>query len=322
MFDQLNLQNPRRAHVRTWVGKLGTNAAGWDAFVIPRNASMLYLLCLGGGSSGGGGQSTSGGTAGGGGGGGASGAMARLLIPAMFLPKTLYLSPGVGGLGVAAATVGNAGVRSFIAAKPFSGATVQQDLVLVSGAAAATGGAVGALSAAGGVAETIATNVLQQYSGLGIWTAIAGQAGTASGATGAAGVASTWGANGVPVGGGTGGGSTSTTTTQFAGGAITGSGLVPSIAGGVAPAGNGNPGFNAGSFLSGWNADQAGLVAQIFAFTGGTGGGAQSSGTAGQGGQGSLGSGGGGGGGSGGTTGGTGGRSGAGGPGLIVIAWW
>src|SRR5277367_4843467 len=246
MFDGVNLFNPRRGKYIWLVGSLATNAGAWTPFVIPRNATWMYLLTVGGASSGGGGQTSATGVLGGGGGGGASGAMSRLIIPAFFLPKTLYLSPGTGGLGVAAATIGNAGVRSFIADQPFSGATTAQDLVLVSGAAAATAGATGGASAAGGTGETIATNVLQPYTSLGLWTAIAGQNGSASGASATAGGAVAWGGSGIFCSGGTGGGTTNTTTTNAAGGAITGAGLVPTIPGGTAPGGAGRSGFNQG----------------------------------------------------------------------------
>ena len=63
------------------------------------------------------------GVLGGGGGGGGSGACGRLIIPAMFLPKTLYVFPGAAAAGVAAATIGNAGVVSFVASRPVAGST-------------------------------------------------------------------------------------------------------------------------------------------------------------------------------------------------------
>jgi hypothetical protein len=323
MFDQINAFNPRRGKIQFYVGSLATNAGGWLTWVIPRNASWVYMLCVGGGSGGGGGQNQSGGIAGGGGGGGGSGALAKLLIPASFLPKTLYLSPGIGGAQVGAGATGSAGVRSFIADKPFASATTTQDLVLVSGAAAATGGQAGALTGSGGNGETIATTALQPYASLGLWTAIAGQAGGTSGSSGAAGTAVVWGGAGIPFSGGGGGGSTNTTTGTFAGGGITGAGLVPTLAGGVAGGATpGNPGLNL-TLPTGSIAAGALLVGQVFATTGGSGAGSNATGgTIAAGGKGGIGSGGGGGGGAGGTTGGTGGPGGAGGPGLIVIAWW
>jgi hypothetical protein len=107
----------------------------------------------------------------------------------------------------------------------------------------------------------------------------------------------TWAATGVFNCGGAGG--AGTTSADFAGGAITGSGPVPTIAGGLAGSNRGNDGFS--KFLPP-------------AFTGGSGGGSSNTGVGGAGANGRFGSGGGGGGG--GTTGGTGGL---GGPGLVII---
>ena len=72
---------------------------------------------------------------GGGGGGGGSGWMSRLLIPAFFLPKILYLAPGAGGIGVAAATIGNTSARSRVTDKPVP--NILADIVLISGTNAA-----------------------------------------------------------------------------------------------------------------------------------------------------------------------------------------
>ncbi len=326
MFDSapLGAFGPhRRNRFRFFPGSLATGAAGWQTWTIPRNATFVYLLCVGGGASGAGGQSSGASTLGGGGGGGGSGAKARLLIPASFLPKTLYLSPGAGGAGVAAATAGNPGVLSYVSDQP--GATAVQDLILVSGTLPATGPVlpVGASSAAG-AAETIATNTGQVYSGLGIWTAIAGQAGTAAGASAGAGVNGAWGAVGIFCSGGTGGGTTNTTTGQGSGGLIgeVAGGLVSgNLPGGVAGGGRGNNGQTFETLIGGTLGSIVD-AGQLFATLGGTGGGAKASGTAGDGGSGGYGSGGGGGGGGGGTSGGTGGRGGAGGPGFILVSWW
>lgn len=279
-------------------------ATSWKQWRKPKNATMCMFICLGGGAGGGGGFSAASASARGGGGGGGSGALARLIIPAFFLPRTLYFLVGQGGKGGAASTIGTAGGRSIIADTPNT-LGVSANTILVSGAAAAAGGTAGtsAGSRAGGAAETIATNLLSIYSGMGAWTGIAGMAGTASGALGAAGVALTFGAVGIPITGGTGGGSVTTTNTDVAGGAITGAGLVPTIAGGVAAAGAGNAGLD---------------LEWPWIGTGGTGGGtAGAAGTAGAGGSGSCGGGGGGGG-----SGVTGGRGGDGGSGMIMIVTW
>jgi hypothetical protein len=322
-FSAQNGFNPRAVGSLFLPGQLAASTLGWQPFNVPRNASMLYAICVGGGGSGGGGQTSGTGVVGGGGGGVGSGGMGRLLIPTIFLPRTLYLLPGAGGLGVAAATLGNAGARSIISVQPSTSLQTSCQ-ILVSGTAAATGGAAGAASATAGAAETLATNSLTAFSGLGIWTAIAGQIGSASGASGGAGVAVSGGAAGIPVSGGAGGGTTNTTTGDGIGGAVTGQALalVPTVAGGAAAGGRGQDGFNRGQMTFSANL-MANLSREIMAFTGGSGGGAaHGGGVGGQGGAGAFGSGGGGGGGGGGTGGGTGGRGGEGGPGFIYLAWW
>ena len=90
----------------------------WANWVKPRGVSMVYITCIGSGSGGGGGMTGATATVRGGGGGGASGAIARLIIPARFLPDTLYLQVGVGGAGGAAAGAGGAGNRSFVSVAP------------------------------------------------------------------------------------------------------------------------------------------------------------------------------------------------------------
>lgn len=56
MFDQANLFSAKRSKFIWLVGQLGTNAGAWQTFTIPRNASWVYMFCLGSGSGGGGGQ--------------------------------------------------------------------------------------------------------------------------------------------------------------------------------------------------------------------------------------------------------------------------
>ena len=322
MFDSgpLGAANPRRTQFKFFPGtQASSGVGGWQSWTIPRNATWVYLLCVGSGGSGAGGQTSGAGVLGGGGGGGGSGAMARLLIPAMFLPKTLYLFPGAGGAGVAAANAGSVGVISWVSDKPSNAAV--GDIVLRSGSAAATAAANPAgASSAGGTGEVIAANTNQVFSCLGLWTAMGGQTGTNGGASAGAGVNVTWGAVGIFNSSGAGGGTTNTTTGAGAGGNITGAGLVASIVGGAAATAGPN-GTNYG-FFPGGSLGPSATAGQIFASTGGTGGGAGASTTGGAGGNGGYASGGGGGGGGGGTSGGTGGRGGAGGPGFIVVSWW
>lgn len=300
----------------------GTGALDPQAYRRPRNAKMLFIWCIGAGGGGGGGFTAAAGSARGGGGGGGSGAVSRLVIPAFFLPDVIWCHCGVGGAGSTGSGVaGSNGSRSYVTVAPgqTSGAAY---LITLSGAADAQGGGAGTGAAAGalGAAGTITTATAAVFHGMGLWTAVAGQAGVAGGAqTGAAGASVTWGAGGLAFSGGAGGGGVGTNNTDQTGGAITGAGMIPTLAAGVAAAGAGNPGVLYGPMgqvitnALAWSGSP-----WPFASLGGSGGGtAGASGTGGKGGAASYGSGGGGGGG--GVTGGGGGR---GGDGLIVIAAW
>ena len=278
----------------------GGTWATWNA--LP-DETMAYFLVIGGGGSGGGGMTGATATERGGGGGGGSGAIARSLIPLMSLPSTLYIQAGRGGSEVAAATVGNAGERSFVSVAPN---TTAANIVMVSGAAAAGAGAAGSTggSAAAGATETISTSTLCVWSNFGLQTFLAGKIGAIGGVVGGgAGAANTL-FTASPMDGGAGGGTTPAANTDFAGGAQTGAGILPKIAGGATAGGNGSGGYS-------WPLG-------IMHGYGGAGGGTNGAGTAGNGGNGGF-PGGGGGGGGGGITGGRGGR---GGDGVVVIISW
>lgn len=302
---------PKLVREKAFLGNTTATATGWVTFDLPKNAGMAMIVCVGGGGGGGGGKTGATATNKTGGGGGGSGALGRLIIPVRFLPKTLYLLPGLGGASVGAGIAGNAATSSAVSDQ----ATLFADTILQSGNVAAKGGGAGGTTVAGalGAAETIAT--FAALASNGVTTFIAGQAGTASGAdTPTNGGSVTWGGSGVFCSGGCGGGSAGTANGVSNGGGIVGGGLVQSFSGGTGlaagPGGAGVSGSNLGSLL--------GYSTQAFAAWGGTGGGSSSTaGVGGAGGYGGYGSGGGGGGA--GVTGGGGGRGGA---GYIYIAWW
>lgn len=257
------------------------------AYEIPDEASALLIVAVGGAGGGGAGFSAAAAAARGGGGGGGSGAVTRAVVPVISLPRVLYVSPGFGGNPAAA------GGASFVGAQNTSVAT--SNVIFANGGGAGgtgTGAAVGAAGSAGAVATIL--NVI--YSWLSPHEYTVGIAGATGGAiAGGAGTAAPWGNLGICGGAGGGG----TTSADFAGGNITGSGLIPTISGGAAGSNDGRGGYwDPVSFIS----------------TGGSGGGSSNAGVGGNGGSGGPGSGGGGGGG--GTTGGTGGR---GGNGYIII---
>ena len=270
-----------------------------EAFVIPKNATMLHIWAIGAGGNGGAGFSRAAGNPGGGGGGGASGAIVTMLIPTKVLPDVLYVQVGKGG-GV------NTDGWSRVMLRMSSSINIVIDSLLV--ALAGNNGNNGTASgtAGGGSVQTYSLpNNL--YAGLGITTTPGGQAGssggTASGINGQ--VLTVFNTTGLPFTGGTGG--AGCTSADFSGGSIIPNSnaqqqLGITLAGGVAGGGNGLNGLQFEEPLVGY---------------GGTGGGSNNTGVAGNGGNGAIGCGGGGGG-----AGVTGGTGGLGGNGRVVITWF
>lgn len=278
----------------------------FESWKKPRGCSMIYAMAIGAGSGGGAGFTGATATVRGGGGGGSSGGMSKLLVPAIFIPDTLHVYPGLKGLGgTTSGAAGTAGELSKIFMIPSKTAGTN-DQLLASGAVAGAGGTGGSTggSAAGGTAPTIAISSTAVISLCGISSFAAGVPGSAGGVVGGGnGITNTTMSSG-PFGGGAGGGTTPAANTNFNGGfsstSATYAGRTVTGVAGDAPGG-------------------AQLVSdEYFPFTfGGAGGGANGSGTGGRGGDGGPGSGGGGGGG--GITFGPGGN---GGDGLVIIIAW
>jgi hypothetical protein len=176
---------------------------GWKGWTRPKGATFVFLHVMGSGSGGGGGGV--GGT-GGVAAGGASGGVARVIIPAFLLPKTLYLFVPPGGLGGAPGVDGSNGGRAAVCIRP-NRMGVSADTVINSGAyasasqagtvAAGTNGAAGA--GVGAIAEIVFQRIQGPFSSFGVWTAIKGDAGAAGGAV------SNWGPGGKLTSSGTGG---------------------------------------------------------------------------------------------------------------------
>lgn len=270
----------------------------WQAFHRKKGVKFYTFICIGGGGAGGNGFSGSAGTARGGGGGGGTGAISRLRIAAHFLPDTIYMNPGKGGIvgGTATGEVSTIALTDRISAINQPG-----NILLRSGATVAGAGGNGTAAAAGalGGASTIETTSGSVFSAWGEFIGIAGQAGVAGGLhTGQNGNFVS--AFGLPITPGAGGGGV--TTTNFAGGNIITANafLFPTRTGGTG---------------GGANAGDSGLILQYpLRMIGGAGGGTNNSGTGGRGGNGAFGCGGGGGG-----AGVTGGVGGNGGDGLIIV---
>lgn len=291
-----------RSIIRVFEFNENSTTATWQPYIIPRNHSMLFILGIGGGGGGGAGFSAASTNPRGGGGGGSTGTTTRAVYPRLILPDVVFVKVGNGG-NVAGSITPAASYVSVI-----SGSIAAAALLL--SAPGGNNGGNGTAGAAGGGAGTTSavTGTGAVFFGDGLFTAIQGQAGVGGGVqTGANGNSITYGANGVPLSGGAGGAGVNTVGTSFAGGDITGAGLVPTVSGGAAGSNNGGDGI--GTTLDG--------IIKPWLFTGGAGGGSNDGGVGGNGGNGGIGCGGGGGGG--GTTGGSGGN---GGSGLILIASW
>lgn len=275
----------------------------WGTLQRPCGVSMAHIICIGGGGGGGGGFTGVSLGAGGGGSGGSSG-VTRVTLPAVFLPKVLYIQVGAGGSGGGPTVTGGSGILSYVAIAPD---TTAINVIAVSGAAGAVGGAPGDANSggAGGAAGTIAVIGSMPLAGPGHFALIAGQVGVIGGDdSGASGTAIAFPTTSVVTQAGSGGAGAQ--TANFAGGAFTAiADLYFSEARPATPA--------TGSF-NGSGGPQ--LWKPFFSFGGG-GGSSSFTAAGGHGGHGAYGGGGGGGGG-GETLGGTGGN---GGSGLVMIVW-
>lgn len=247
----------------------------------PRGVSMIRFLLIGAGGGGANGFTNRTG--------GGSGAVTSWLVPAMFVPDRLIVSPGQGGAGGAASSTtsnnGATGVLTDVGPAPNISILQAQP----GGGGTASGGAGGGATAA---------SALNNY---GIYTSIAGQAGTVADT---AVIASTT----TFLSGGSGGSS----TTLGAGGNVTPNYGYPTLPGGTASLAENTPGRN-GYFIT-----QPIMVG--CGGSGGGGGGGAAGPNGGRGGNGGIGCGGGGGGLQ--NTGGNAGAGGNGGNGAVYIWAW
>jgi hypothetical protein len=188
----------------------------WGSWVVPKS-SMLHILLVGPG--GGAPAQTGFGT-----GGAGSGSVSSLWIPTSLLPSILYMSLPAGGLGQAAGGgAGAAGATAYISDSPSS--TAQSVVVAANGGNSSSSAGGGTPWPGGTGGSTVALSAMR-YSSFGVLVQQAGQAGSAgSGNLGSAATDLVFGATGLSISGGTGAAVSST------GGALTGGGLVPSIAG-------------------------------------------------------------------------------------------
>jgi hypothetical protein len=289
----------------------------------PRGISMVMFTTIGGGAGGGGGRGGATSSTRTGGGGGGSGSIGTFLYPACFLPDVWYVHTGKGGLGGTAGSSANGGNGadadlSYVAIKPGTLTTDQQEIFAISGlttggggvggnTSSGTAGTIGTVSV--GTLDAIVTTVLAASFGFSQWTV--GSAGSIGNDT--AGV--NLGAGSKLLLGGTGGGGVGAGNVQAVGGSITASGSLPLLPGGVIGGGAGQQGY---CFRSPRQTGTIPNMLAAFRVSGGTGGGGNSAGTGGAGGKGAIGCGGGGG--AGGLN--LGGIGGDGGDGLVLVNCW
>jgi hypothetical protein len=163
-------------------------SGSFQAWNVPEYATFLHFTVIGGGGGGGAGYYRSFTTSGSGGGGGAPGGMVAVSIPAILLPKTLYLQVGYGGLGGAAATtdpqIGNSGSNgtiSYVCLYP----EINAGSVLIQSSNTAPGGGAGGginTTSATGTAITIADTTNMKWLGI-----VGNTVAQTAGGTGAAG---------------------------------------------------------------------------------------------------------------------------------------
>jgi hypothetical protein len=277
-----------------------TATNSWQTWTKPRGCTVINILAIGTGGPGA--RATAGNNSGAGGGG--SGSVGRLIIPAQFLPDTLFIRVGVGGAGATAngLTGSNSSATNVMLQPNMNNASS-----LIQSGIGGSGGAAGGAGSASG-ATSFGNQAL-----FGITTAIAGIVGGTGGSAGNPGGSVTFAsAAGLPPltpGAGGGGGNAADT----AGGSqiVTNSYPFATLAGVSAGAGLYGHGYN--KRIDPANPQDLMLIA----FTGGCGGGASNGGTGGRGGDGAYGCGGGGGG-----NGSTSGNGGNAGDGLVIISAW
>lgn len=165
----------------------------WKIWNKPKSCKFVHILAVGGGGGGSGGQCFSGaGAYLGSGGGGGGGGSCSIFLPAVFIPDTLYIQCGQGGLGgsgdyyngsstTTSATSGTTGGNTYVCSYPNT--NVGNILALgTSGAGATTAGAYtdtnSSAVAKGGAGGLGASSTLYPFRALGIPAVKAGSNGS------------------------------------------------------------------------------------------------------------------------------------------------
>ena len=208
MLDFNNILATPGADIQYFQGPATTTLVQWQVWKKPRGARWIHLLGVGGGGGGGAGINTT--TTSGAGAGGSSGGQTTVMIPAMFVPDTLYVQAGRGGAGATTSGgLGTAGIITYVCIAPYTTIAPAGTLLLATGG---TAGTTAATSTTGGTAPgavAVATIAGMCLAGRGFFTLLAGQVGIAGAAPTLAGNNLTPPTTGLMVTGGPGGGGAS-----------------------------------------------------------------------------------------------------------------
>lgn len=258
MLDFNHVLSTPRYDVQQFYGATGTTLLQWQTWKKPRGINWVYMIGVGGAGGGATGRTSA--TTSGGGGGGGTGGQTMVMMPAQFVPDTLYIQAGFGGAGAtAAATAGTAGVATYVCIEPST--TLNPNMTLLLAQFGGGGGAGGAAGGTGGLAGSSATIAGMPLAGRGVYNFLIGQAGTAGGTvTPVAGTGLTPPTSGLMVTGGAGGGGASATAGAVGGSIVTLAGMLGtdffalpisggSAASGATPAGAGRPGVVSKNYL-------------------------------------------------------------------------
>ena len=204
-----------------FIATTGSAIGQYQTWRKPRGVNWVYMIGVGGGGSGSAGGRAA--TAAGGGGGGGSGSQTVVLLPAAFVPDTLYIQCGQGGASVnTVALAGTNGQPTYVLLEPNIVTSPATTVLLANGGSA--GGAEATGGSPGGAGGTLATIAGMPLAGRGQYNFFVGQTGGTGGSR--AGVVPTAIAvptTGLIVSGGQGGGAGGTTPTAGAGfAAVTG----------------------------------------------------------------------------------------------------
>ena len=216
MLDLGHLPSNPKSVVQVFGPNTVTANTGWSQWTKPRGIAMVYFFAVGAGGGGGDAVAGAASTAAGGGGGG-SGGQTTLLVPAMSLPDTLFLTVARGVPNNTSTTAG-AGVATRVCIAPTA---VANDCLLIANSGASGGKSAGSTPGAVGTAGAIANINTMPLAGMGTYSLLAGQVGIIGSNTSGAALALP--VTGLVVTGGTGGaGVPASNTAGNAGGLMTG----------------------------------------------------------------------------------------------------